>query len=105
MDSIYDTESGYDAYGGNYPESDWDTDPEAQPLLDEAKRFEIALVVAFVQGAKWCEYRKTGATMWQSDQDEAETEALKLAGLHTLGGGHNVELAGAEPALSAERPC
>ena len=30
---IDDTESGYDAYGGNYPESDWDYDPDA-PIIE-----------------------------------------------------------------------
>lgn len=85
MDVIDDTGSGYDAYGGNYPESDWDTDPEAQPDADEASRFDAALVVAFIQGAKWWEHNKTGATMWQSDQNLAEVEALKRAELHTLG--------------------
>ena len=30
---------------------------------------------AFVMGAKWWEFRKSGATMWPSDQDVAEAEA------------------------------
>lgn len=30
---------------------------------------------AFVAGAKWWEYEKTGATMWQSDQRRAEAAA------------------------------
>lgn len=30
---------------------------------------------AFVMGAKWWEYQSLGATMWQSDQREAEAEA------------------------------
>lgn len=30
---------------------------------------------AFVMGAKWWEYHKTKATMWQSDVDLAEVEA------------------------------
>ena len=30
---------------------------------------------AFVAGAKWWEYQKTGATMWHSDIREAEDEA------------------------------
>jgi len=32
---------------------------------------------AFVAGAKWWEYHKTGFTMWQSDQSLAEIEADK----------------------------
>jgi len=30
---------------------------------------------AFVEGAKWWEYKSTGATMWQSDVRAAEAEA------------------------------
>lgn len=30
---------------------------------------------AFVEGAKWWEYKTTGATMWQSDRNLAEAEA------------------------------
>lgn len=30
---------------------------------------------AFVAGAKWWEYHKAGATMWQSDSNLAEEEA------------------------------
>ena len=32
---------------------------------------------AFVAGAKWWEWHKEGATMWQSDTREAEDEAEK----------------------------
>ena len=32
---------------------------------------------AFIAGAKWWEYHKTGGTMWQSDQRLAEDEADK----------------------------
>lgn len=34
-----------------------------------------AFVRAFVAGAKWWEFEKTGATMWQSDQDRAAAAA------------------------------
>jgi len=36
------------------------------PLCDPS--LEERLIMAFVEGAKWWEYRKEGATMWQSDQ-------------------------------------
>ena len=36
-----------------------------------------ALGNAFVDGAKWWEFEKTGGTMWQSDQDKAAKEASK----------------------------
>jgi hypothetical protein len=36
-------------------------------------------VAEFVAGAKWWEYHKTGATMWRSDQDLAEQEAVRRA--------------------------
>jgi hypothetical protein len=32
---------------------------------------------AFVEGAKWWEYAKTGGTMWQSDIDHTEEVATK----------------------------
>lgn len=44
-----------------------------------------ALIVAFVQGAKWWEYHQTGATMWASDQDQAEGHAEEMARNGTLG--------------------
>jgi hypothetical protein len=34
------------------------------------------LIRAFVQGAQWWEYEKTGATMWASDRNHAEGEAI-----------------------------
>lgn len=43
------------------------------------------LIMSFVQGARWWEYRQTGATMWQSDQIEAEAEAEKRWENGTLG--------------------
>ncbi len=44
-----------------------------------------ALIVAFVQGAQWWEWRKTGATMWASDRNEAEYVAEIKASTGTLG--------------------
>lgn len=44
-----------------------------------------ALIVAFVQGAKWWEYHSRGATMWQSDQRLAEEEAKRREERQTLG--------------------
>ena len=44
-----------------------------------------ALLVAFIQGAKWWEWHNTGATMSQSDQHEAEGEANRRAKNQTLG--------------------
>lgn len=35
---------------------------------------------AFVAGAKWWEFKKTGFTMWPSDRDVAEVEAEKRYG-------------------------
>ncbi len=32
---------------------------------------------AFVAGAKWWEFHRTGGTMWQSDRNLAEAEASK----------------------------
>ena len=44
-----------------------------------------AFIVAFVQGAMWWEYEKTGATMWPSDRDHAEAKAEYMAMTGTLG--------------------
>ena len=35
---------------------------------------------AFVAGAKWWEYHSTGASMWNSDVDLAEAEAMRRYG-------------------------
>jgi DNA-directed RNA polymerase subunit RPC12/RpoP len=44
-----------------------------------------ALIISFVQGAKWWECHQTGATMWQSDQHIAEKEAIRRSKNETLG--------------------
>jgi len=38
---------------------------------------------AFVAGAKWWEFKRTGATMWQSDQTLAEEEATRRYKIRT----------------------
>lgn len=35
---------------------------------------------AFVAGAKWWEFVSTGGTMWASDRDKAEKEAVRRYG-------------------------
>jgi hypothetical protein len=35
---------------------------------------------AFVEGAKWWQYHSNGSTMFPSDRDEAEREAVKRYG-------------------------
>ena len=54
-------------------------------LKSELAAKKDVLIVAFVQGAKWWEYKSTGATMWPSDRDEAEAEAVDRAKRGTLG--------------------
>lgn len=44
-----------------------------------------ALIVAFIQGAKWWEWESRSATMWQQDQQLAEREAQRRAKKGTLG--------------------
>jgi hypothetical protein len=45
-----------------------------------------ALVQAFLQGAKWWEYKQSlGFTMWQSDQEAAVEEAKRKLRNGTLG--------------------
>jgi hypothetical protein len=43
------------------------------------------LIIAFIQGAKWWESHKTGATMWQSDQNLAADMAKKRLMKGSLG--------------------
>jgi len=51
---------------------------KVQPTNDE-------LIIAFVQGARWWEHHKTGATMWSEDQKSAEMEASRLLDERKLG--------------------
>jgi len=44
--------------------------------IDE-DRFKYALLTAFVQGAKWWEFEKKGATMWNSDRRKAEKAGME----------------------------
>jgi hypothetical protein len=44
---------------------------------------EGCLQRAFVDGARWWEFYKTGASMWQSDRHLAEAEAVKMYGIPT----------------------
>ena len=46
---------------------------------------EKRLMIAFIQGAKWWEWKKTGGTMWPSDEDVAGSEAAKLIKAGHLG--------------------
>jgi hypothetical protein len=43
------------------------------------------LIIAFIQGAKWWESHKNGATMWQSDQNLAADMAKKRLAKGSLG--------------------
>lgn len=43
------------------------------------------LIIAFVQGAQWWEYKSTETTMWQSDVLLAEEEAARRLSNDTLG--------------------
>ena len=50
------------------------------------KKIKItSLEIAFVQGAKWWEFKSTRGTMWQSDQRVTEAEALIRIQNGTLG--------------------
>lgn len=55
---------------------------EARAERDEfearAERLAKQVRGAFVDGAKWWEFKKTGATMWGSDQNDASAEAARL---------------------------
>ena len=54
------------------------TDPRDARIAEleaELARVQGIAFGGFVAGAKWWEYKKTGATMWGSDVDEAEKAA------------------------------
>lgn len=51
----------------------------------EKDRFEHALVIAFVQGAQFWEFYKENATMWNSDKQICEDEAMARLDEGTLG--------------------
>jgi hypothetical protein len=51
----------------------------------EGNHTDAALVRAFVQGAKWWEFRQSGATMWPSDRDLVERVAIERLAKGTLG--------------------
>ncbi len=55
----------------------------ATPVAEDPKG--MALCQAFLQGAKFWEFEKTGATMWQSDQFAAFKEAIRLLRGGSLG--------------------
>lgn len=49
---------------------------------------EDCLQSAFVRGAQWWEFHKTGATMWVSDRIKAEAEAIRIYGTVDQGKNH-----------------
>jgi len=46
---------------------------------------DTMLIVAFVQGAQWCELHNRHATLWPADRRSAEDEASRLVGCGMLG--------------------
>lgn len=82
--------------------SGYDACPECEEHLGNPTSY-AALVVAFVQGAKWWEYHQTGATMWASDQDQAEGHAEEMARNGTLGKSPNDQALRSVPEPDVER--
>ena len=72
---------------GEWVEYDTVADLERQLAETRARvrELEEETKVAFVQGAKWWEYRQNSATMWQSDQTAALREAMKRQKQGTIG--------------------
>lgn len=54
-------------------------------MSDSEMDLNDRLVIAFVQGAKYWEYRITQGTMWQRDQSICENEAKSRLRSGTLG--------------------
>lgn len=59
--------------------------PCGLPEPDEQPKPPDPRVIAFIQGAKWWEHRRTNATMWQSDQNLAAMEAERRLSAGSLG--------------------
>lgn len=72
------------------PHLKWSDEAESAELvrkgLEEAKGSwpDQCLQRAFVEGAKWWEYKRTGATMWQDDQGKAEQAAIDKYGIDPI---------------------
>lgn len=70
-----ESESLADALGANLTDECFKNNND---INNEVLSGEQKLIIAFVQGAKWWEYQKKNATMWQSDQSLAETKAREM---------------------------
>ena len=75
-----------------HPNLDGPAEPVGLHMSDEnffdglkLNEIEVRMTFAFIQGAKYWEYKKTGATMWQSDQHETMEEAFRRVKAGTLG--------------------
>jgi len=69
------------------PGAQWNGPPPhaAMNLRHENMELRKQLIVAFVQGAQWWEFRQTRGTMWASDRNLAEAEAMLRQRNGTLG--------------------
>ena len=67
----------------------WDDSGTTLRLRSELRELagaqEDMLIAAFVHGAKWWEYHKEGATMWQSDQHKVCDAAQEHVRKHWIG--------------------
>ena len=77
--------SGYSSGKNRCPVDDFEAwlDDKIKKVLSDLVDGE--LIIAFVQGAQWWEYESTKFTMWQSDRNKAELEAIKRVENKTLG--------------------
>ena len=54
-------------------------------MEDRIAELENSLIIAFVQGVQWWEFQRTEATLWGSDREIAEREAIKRFKENKLG--------------------
>lgn len=73
----------------------WDDETQLKEIAHQSGAAVVnPLIVAFIQGAKWWEWHRENATMWQSDQNLALQEAKQREKEGTLGKSVDFEVAG-----------
>lgn len=61
-------------------------------LAQQIETVDEAWRTGFVAGAKWWEWEKSGATMWQADQERAYQAALEKRARQSQGDGGDQKL-------------
>lgn len=68
---------------------------------DEGTWPELSLQRSFAEGAAWWQWRTAGSTMFPSERDEAETEAVRRYGSIVIKSDEDAQAAGKDAAVRA----